>query len=77
VPAACLLRERGLHALLSGFGPLTLALNDLNLSMGLNDPYPFVLCPAAVEKLRFVHGMVETAGGAAGARLADGVRADG
>jgi len=48
--------------LLAGFGPLTLALNDLNRSMGLSDPYPFVLCPAAIEKLRLVHDVVEAAG---------------
>ena len=41
--------------LMNGFGPVTLVLNDLNRSMGLHDPYPFVLSPAAVEKLRFVH----------------------
>jgi hypothetical protein len=47
--------------LLRGFAPVTLALNDLNRSMGLADPYPFVLCPAAVEKLRFVHDVIESA----------------
>ena len=51
--------------LLNGFAPLTLALNDLNRSMGLHDPYPFVLSPAAVEKLRFVHEVVEASGEAA------------
>ena len=35
--------------------PLTYALNSLNRGMGLADAYPFVLPPAAVEKLRFVH----------------------
>jgi len=54
--------------LLAGFVPLTLALNDLNRSMGLADPYPFVLCPPAVDKLRFVHGMVERARDTASAR---------
>jgi len=33
---------------------LAVALNDLNRSMGTPDPYPFVVPPAAVEKLRFV-----------------------
>jgi hypothetical protein len=49
--------------LLNGFVPLTLTLNDLNRSMGLHDPYPFVLSPPAIEKLRFVHGVVMEAGG--------------
>lgn len=35
--------------------PLTYALNSLNRGMGLADAYPFVLPPAAVDKLRFVH----------------------
>lgn len=32
-----------------------LMLNSLNRSMGLADPYPFVLNAASVDKLRFVH----------------------
>lgn len=58
--------------LLGGFAPLTLTLNELNRSMGLNDPYPFVLCPPAVEKLRFVHEVVAAGarGAGAGARSA-------
>jgi hypothetical protein len=44
--------------LLDGFVPLTLTLNDLNRSMGLADPYPFVLSPPAIAKLRFVHELV-------------------
>jgi hypothetical protein len=35
--------------------PLTYALNSLNRGMGLPDAYPFVLPPAAIDKLRFVH----------------------
>lgn len=44
--------------LLAGFTPLTLTLNELNRSMGLRDPYPFVLCPTAIDKLRFVHEVI-------------------
>ncbi len=33
----------------------TLMLNSLNRSMGLPDPYPFVLNATVIEKLRFVH----------------------
>jgi hypothetical protein len=39
--------------------PLTLAINSLNRSMGLNDPYPFVLSMPAIEKVRFVHELIE------------------
>jgi hypothetical protein len=39
--------------------PLTVALNSLNRSMGLQDVYPFVLSPTSIAKLRFVHDLVE------------------
>jgi hypothetical protein len=40
--------------------PLTIALNSLNQSMGLPDLYPFVLSEPALQKIRFVHDLVET-----------------
>ena len=39
--------------------PLTYALNAVNRSMGASDLYPFVLTPAVLAKLRFVHDLVE------------------
>jgi hypothetical protein len=39
--------------------PLTYALNAVNRSMGANDLYPFVLAPKVLDKLRFVHDLVE------------------
>lgn len=38
--------------------PLTFAMNSINRSMGLQDLYPFVLPPAVIVKLSFVHGLV-------------------
>ena len=38
--------------------PLTYAINSLNRSMGQPDMYPFVLSPAAMEKLGFVHAVI-------------------
>jgi hypothetical protein len=38
--------------------PLTYALNAENRSMGKDDLYPFVLAPAVLDKLRFVHVVV-------------------
>jgi len=38
--------------------PLALLLNNLNRAMGHADAYPFVLTPAIVEKLGFVHALV-------------------
>ena len=38
--------------------PLTFALNSLNRCMGQSDVYPFVLSPAVIEKLGFIHHIV-------------------
>jgi len=42
--------------------PLTFALNSLNRSLGMPDAYPFALAPPVVEKLRFVHRVIDAAG---------------
>jgi hypothetical protein len=47
-----------ISALMRQWVPLTLALNAVNRSMGSGDLYPFVLAPAVVRKLGFVHGLV-------------------
>ncbi len=39
--------------------PITFAVNSLNRGMGQPDLYPFVLPPAVVEKLRFVHQLIQ------------------
>jgi len=39
--------------------PLAVALNSLNRSMGLPDPYPFVVPQPALDKVRFVHEVIE------------------
>lgn len=38
--------------------PLSFALNNLNRAMGLSDAYPFILSPAVIDKLGFIHGLV-------------------
>jgi hypothetical protein len=48
----------GFEDLLSDWAQLTLALNSLNRSMGLEDAYPFALTESASKKLRFVHQRV-------------------
>jgi hypothetical protein len=45
--------------LINGWVPLTIALNSLNRSMGIVDPYPFVLTPEIVRKVQFVHDLIE------------------
>ena len=51
-------RVRRVRRLLGAWMPLTVALNALNRSMGQSDLYPFVLPPAVLKKLGFVHDLV-------------------
>jgi len=46
-------------AIISASIPLALAVNSLNRSMGQPDLYPFVLPPAVLDKLRFIHQLVK------------------
>jgi hypothetical protein len=46
--------------------PLSVALNQMNRSLGHGDLYPFVLPPAVIDKLGWVNGLVR-AGSAASA----------
>ena len=48
------------EALTTGWNAVTLALNSLNRSMGMKDAYPFVLSPTVLDKLRFVHELVQS-----------------
>ncbi|MEI9900853.1 MAG: putative zinc-binding peptidase [Hyphomicrobium sp.] len=48
-------------SLIKRWVPLTLALNDINRSMGHDDFYPFVIPELAVTKLAFVHRVVRRA----------------
>jgi hypothetical protein len=48
--------------LLKGWVPLTVTLNSLTRSMGVRDPYPFVLSETVILKLRFAHEVIEHAG---------------
>jgi hypothetical protein len=49
------------EALIDRWLPLTFALNSLNRSMGHEHAYPFVLAPAVIEKLGFVHRVLRNA----------------
>jgi hypothetical protein len=46
--------------LIKSWIPLTVAFNSMNRSSGTHDSYPFVLTAVAIDKLRFVHELVET-----------------
>jgi hypothetical protein len=50
-----------LDRLLDAWLPLTVAVNSLNRSMGQPDLYPFVLSPAAIAKLGFIHDLIHPA----------------
>ena len=39
--------------------PLTLLVNSLNRSLGQNDAYPFALSQTSLNKLRFVHNLIQ------------------
>ena len=40
--------------------PFVLAMNSVNRAMGWPDLYPFVLAPAVIEKLAFIHDLVRS-----------------
>jgi hypothetical protein len=54
-------KQMDFDTLLTDWIPLTCALNSINRGMGLSDLYPFVIPPAVVEKLRFIHQVVHSA----------------
>jgi hypothetical protein len=54
-------RTESFDALIKRWVPLTLALNDINRSMGHDDFYPFVIPDLAVTKLAFVHQVIRAA----------------
>ncbi len=57
-------KVRRIRRLLAAWMPLTVALNALNRSMGQSDIYPFILAPAVLEKLGFVHDLIAQSRGA-------------
>ncbi|MBR0704865.1 MULTISPECIES: zinc-binding metallopeptidase family protein [Bradyrhizobium] len=52
---------RDVQALIDAWLPFTFAMNSVNRAMGLRDLYPFILSPAVVGKLGFIHGLVRDA----------------
>jgi hypothetical protein len=44
--------------MLENWFPLTHVFNSINRGLGLPDLYPFVLSPAVVQKLRFIHNVI-------------------
>jgi hypothetical protein len=48
-------RAQSVEQLVDAWLPLTVALNSINRCMGQPDLYPFILTPAIIEKLGFIH----------------------
>jgi hypothetical protein len=49
----------GFDTIIKMWLPLSWALNMINRSMGKEDLYPFVLPPAVLEKMRFIHTVID------------------
>ena len=56
-----IVESAALDELVAEWRELATAMNDLNRSMGLGDPYPFALPPGVVDKLRFIHELIGAA----------------
>jgi len=50
--------EADIQELIDHWVPLTVAMNAMNRSLGNQDYYPFVLTPAILKKLKFVHDLI-------------------
>jgi hypothetical protein len=61
-------RAASMQEIIDAWLPLTFAVNNLNRAMGNADLYPFVLSPAVVIKLGFVHDVVAQQAAAAPSR---------
>lgn len=61
IPDENALSAHGFEGIVAEWLPLTYALNAVNRSMGRDDLYPFVLPPAVIEKLGFVHRVIRSA----------------
>lgn len=51
-------RQRDFEALANAWLPLTVAINEINRSLGQQDFYPFVLSEDVLAKLRFAHDLI-------------------
>ncbi|MBP0447140.1 putative zinc-binding peptidase [Roseomonas sp. SSH11] len=55
-------KEPDINRIIDDWLPLAFAVNSLNRSMGQPDLYPFVLSPAAIGKLGFIHNLIRSGG---------------
>jgi hypothetical protein len=52
-------KNRDFDSMIESWLSLTYVLNNLSRGLGLPDSYPFVLSPAVIEKLRFIHDLID------------------
>lgn len=52
-------RQNNFDTVMKNWIPLTFAMNSLNRSMGLSDIYPFVISTPVIEKMKFIHEIVQ------------------
>ncbi len=52
-------RVKNVTILIDAWLPLTYAINSLNRSMGQPDLYPFVIPPPVIEKLSYIHELIQ------------------
>jgi len=55
-------RQKDFSALANAWPPLTVAINEINRSLGQRDFYPFVLSEEILSKLEFVHALLAPGG---------------
>lgn len=53
-------RQKDFSALAAAWPPLTVAVNEINRSLGQRDFYPFVLSQDILSKLEFVHALISS-----------------
>ena len=53
--------EGSIERIVDAWAPFVVAMNSVNRAMGRPDLYPFVIAPAVIEKLRFIHDLVRGA----------------
>ena len=65
--------EGSIERIVDAWAPFVVAMNSVNRAIGRPDLYPFIIAPAVVEKLRFIHDLVR--GAARGATSLPGAKA--
>jgi len=54
-------RTDDFDAIVTAWLPFTFAMNNVSRAMGTRDLYPFILSPTVIDKLGFIHGLVQDA----------------